>query len=127
MPPRRASSSARASARSAVSATAPTPASASFSTRSRSDQLPGSAMRPRTAPLATPLTLRGGRLPLRAGNRHELRRLGRLLGERLLRLLERGLGLGVGDHLVLPPCKLGLPLLLDRQYGRGDEDGRVGA
>src|SRR5689334_5831181 len=115
MPPRRASSSASASARSAVSATAPRPASPSFSTRSRNDQLPGSAMRPRAAPLAATLALRGCRLPLGTGDRDELRRLGRLLGECFLRLLERSLGLGAGDVVILAPRELRLALLPDRQ------------
>src|SRR4051812_46808954 len=78
MPPRADSSSARASARSAVSATAPTPASTSFSARSRSSA--GAAMGPRASPLPPALALRrvGSRSAVDRANRREIRRgLGR--------------------------------------------------
>ena len=55
-PPRAATSSASASARSAVSATAPTPARTSFSASSLVE-LAGSAMRSCPSPLAAPLPL----------------------------------------------------------------------
>src|SRR2546423_13832655 len=110
MPPRAASDSASSSARSAVSATAPTSASII--------RLTGSSMGPRPAALPATLTLLlcGRRRTVGAVHRRNRCERGcRLRGGGVLRALELRLEPGLGDGDVLAPCELRLPLLPHRQ------------
>src|SRR3954454_10142810 len=123
IPPFAASVSASSSARSAVSATAPTSASKS--------RLTGSSMRPCAPSLPTPLSLRrdtgcaavAAVAAVHGRDRREV--LHRLRGGRLFRLLEGLLEAALRHRHVLAARELGLALLPDRQQRRGDEDGRV--
>src|SRR4029077_13261552 len=127
IPPRWASESASSSARSAVSATAPTRASAS--------RLTGSSMGTGTPALPALLALRGRGRRCRGvdrrcravdrRNRCECR--SRLLRKLLLGLLHRFLEIALRHYLALAACVLRLALLEDAKERRGDEDRRVGA
>src|SRR5262249_29169597 len=133
MPPRSASSVASASIRSAVSATAPTVARASFSTKSLEGPLSRSAMRPRPPTLPPAFALRRACLGRRTvtGHRGNDPRLGLRLGNGHLRGGYRCLWSADRAHSLLddlardPPPELRLPLLPHRQQRSGDEDRRV--
>src|SRR6185312_17203010 len=119
IPPRWASESASSSARSAVSATAPTRASAS--------RLTGSSMGASTPALPALLALRGRSRRCRAvDRRNRCERRSRLLCKLLLGLLHRFLETALRHNLALAPCVLGLPLLEHAEERRRDEDRRVG-
>src|SRR5262245_12931384 len=135
MPPDRESSSASASARSAVSATAPIAASPARSRASRTKLPLSPAMRPgattltpplafrlRPRELAVPLAALERRRQLRNGHRLRLVR-SCLLGLREHRLHRSGVALLRSKPLLRGPLRLAL--LEDRQQRSGDEDRRV--